>query len=281
MGFQKGSITLSPAQDIPLLVQVLHSRFITHDQLFEFMLLGCYELKRPSFNWRVRRLVESGLLTRHCARPVTPSPVYSITPLGALMLADHCPVLENPKDKTAVAPVHLAHSIELNALHLSLARQGVLEDWQSEVTIRAENELTASGYVKDYDAIVTVRIDGQPSPFRAGVRTDGQKIEETICGFAPCSNRRIDFAASCTSSRNPNWRLSFSTALPEQQFPFLSAWRPVRPVVHGHERRGGQFRADQADLRLSYDFAHEFAASSPRLSPCPTKWFHLSCLRSD
>src|SRR5438093_9867208 len=91
MGFQKGSITLSPAQDIPLLLQVLHSRFITHDQLFEFMLLGCYELKRASFNWRVRRLVEADLLNRYCARPVTPSPVYSITGLGALMLVDHCP----------------------------------------------------------------------------------------------------------------------------------------------------------------------------------------------
>ena len=61
MGFQKGSIALSPAQDIPLLLQVLHSRFVTHDQLFEFMLLGCYELKRASFNWRVRRLVQGGL----------------------------------------------------------------------------------------------------------------------------------------------------------------------------------------------------------------------------
>ena len=126
------------------------------------MLLGCYELKRASFNWRVRRLVQSELLARHCARPVTPSPVYSITHVGALMLADHCPVLEGPKEKDAVSPVHLTHSIELNGLHLSLARQGVLEDWQSEVTIRAKNELTRSGYVKDYDAIVTVRIDGRP-----------------------------------------------------------------------------------------------------------------------
>jgi hypothetical protein len=43
-------------------------------------------------------------------------------------------------------------------LHLSLLRQGVLENWQSEVSIRAKNELTSSGYVKDYDAIVTVQL---------------------------------------------------------------------------------------------------------------------------
>jgi len=165
MGFQKGSITLSPVKDVPLLLQVLHSRFITHDQLFEFMLLGFYELKRASFNWRVRRLVQNGLLNRLCARPVTASPVYSITSVGALMLADHCPVLDNGKQKDATTSVHLTHSLDLNELHLSLARQGVLEEWQSEVTIRVKNELTASGYVKDYDAIVTVRIDSRPVSF--------------------------------------------------------------------------------------------------------------------
>src|SRR5438552_1667614 len=159
MGFQKGSITLSPTRDIPLLLQVLHSRLITHDQLQEFMLLDDHEVKRACFNWRVRRLVQGGLLNRECARPVTASPVYSITPVAALILAEHCPVLDNGKQKDAASANHLRHSIGLNELHLSLSRQGVLDDWQSEVTIRAKNEFTSSGYVKDYDAIVTVRIE--------------------------------------------------------------------------------------------------------------------------
>ena len=64
MGFQKGSITLSPARDIPILLQVLHSRLITHDQLQQFMLLNNHEVKRACFNWRVRRLVQSGLLKK-------------------------------------------------------------------------------------------------------------------------------------------------------------------------------------------------------------------------
>ena len=44
MGYPKGSISLSPVQDIPLLLQVLHSQFITHGQLREFMRLGCYDM---------------------------------------------------------------------------------------------------------------------------------------------------------------------------------------------------------------------------------------------
>ena len=161
MGFQKGSITLSPHKDVPLLLQVLHSRFITHDQLFEFMVIGCIELKRASFNWRVRRLVESGLLIRQCARPLTASPVYSLTEVAAVMLAAHSPVLDCPNQREGLMAAHLTHSIGLTELHLSLARQGLVESWESEVTIRARNELTNSGYMKDYDAVVTVCVAGR------------------------------------------------------------------------------------------------------------------------
>ena len=65
MRYAKGSIKLSSAQDYPLLRQVMRSQFVTHDQLCEFMTLGCYEIKRQSFNWRVRRLVMHGFLLRH------------------------------------------------------------------------------------------------------------------------------------------------------------------------------------------------------------------------
>ena len=178
MGFPKGTISLSPVQDIPLLLQVLHSRFITHNQLFEFMLLGFYEFKRSSFNWRVRRLTEAGLLNRHSVRPVTPIPIYSITNVGALMLVDHCPVLQDAKQNDAESYTNLTHAIELSELHLSLARQGVLEDWQSEVTIRAKNELTRSGYMKDYDAIVTVRIDDRPLSFALEYERTAKKSKD-------------------------------------------------------------------------------------------------------
>src|SRR5437899_12370722 len=111
MGFQKGSITLNPRKDIPLLLQVLRSRFITHDQLRDFMLLDDHERERKRFNWRVRRLVQGGLLNRDCARPITPSSVYSITPVAALILAGHCAGLGNGKQKAAEAANDHQHSV--------------------------------------------------------------------------------------------------------------------------------------------------------------------------
>ena len=165
MGFQKGAISLNPLKDIPLLLQVLHSQFITHDQLFEFMQRRHIEITRAPFNWRMRRLVASGLMERHSVRSATPSPIYSVTGDGAVMLADRCPVLDGRRHKDAAGHVNLVHSLELNELHLSLDRQGILEAWESEMTIRAKNELTASGYAKDYDAIVTVRMKGNMISF--------------------------------------------------------------------------------------------------------------------
>src|SRR5437870_8211383 len=160
MRYQKGSISISTGQDIPVLRQVLESQFITHDQLFEFMCLGCYERNRHTFNWRLRRLVKNGFLDLH---PVGHSCVYSIASAGASLLAvteEYCPVLNRRKDASSYD-----HSLELNELHLSLIRQGVLADWKPEFAIRSKNELTNDGYAKDYDAIVTVRINERTASF--------------------------------------------------------------------------------------------------------------------
>jgi hypothetical protein len=180
MGFAKGSISLSPARDIPLLLQVLHSQFITHDQLREFMAFGGYELKSDSFNWRVRRLVESGVLQRHIGPGVTPVVIYSIGSLGKLVLAEHFPVMDQRRHKDAVSRVHLIHSLELNCLHLSLKGQGVLVSWQSEMSIRATNELTPDVYVKNYDAIVTVRLESRHLSFALEYERSPKKTENLL-----------------------------------------------------------------------------------------------------
>src|SRR2546427_7862360 len=162
MRYHKGSISISTGQDIPVLRQVLQSQFVTHDQLFEFMCRGCYELNRHTFNWRVRRLVKNAFLDLH---PVGHSCVYSIATAGASLLAvteEFCPVFQR-SDRCDAALYD--HSLELNELHLSLIRQRVLEEWKPEIAIRSKNELTADRYVKDYDAIVTVRLGGRISSF--------------------------------------------------------------------------------------------------------------------
>ena len=87
MRYWKGSIAFSTTQDYPLLRQVLHSGFITHSQLFEFMRLDYCASSRNAFNNRVLRLVKHGLLIRHELPFVNREAVYSVSEAGASEMA--------------------------------------------------------------------------------------------------------------------------------------------------------------------------------------------------
>jgi len=53
MRYSKGAIALSPTQDLPLLRQVMYSKYVTQTQLWQFMRHNGYELSRGSFWWRL------------------------------------------------------------------------------------------------------------------------------------------------------------------------------------------------------------------------------------
>src|SRR5260370_38437984 len=64
MRYEKGTMELSTARDIPLLQQVLRSGFVTGNQLYEFMRLEQTEGSRQAFDHRLRRLVGHGLIEK-------------------------------------------------------------------------------------------------------------------------------------------------------------------------------------------------------------------------
>ncbi len=228
MGFAKGSILLSPSQDIPMLLQVLHAQFITHDQLRDFGRLRGYELNNGSFNWRVRRLVENGLLERHSVRGVSTRPIYSITNVGKHMLADHFPVMDSHRHKDASSHVNLIHSLELNRLQLRLDEQDVLVRWESEMTIRAKNELTSGGYVKNYDAIVTVNLYSRQISFALEYERS-PKSPERMRAFEACwsTKTKTRSAGFCTSYRRRNWPGFCSTVSARRRPTFTSGCFPI------------------------------------------------------
>lgn len=87
MRYWKGSIALSTARDYPLLRQVLHSGFVTHSQLLEFMRLDYCASSRNAFSNRVLRLVKHGLLIRHELAFTNREVVYSVSEVGVSELA--------------------------------------------------------------------------------------------------------------------------------------------------------------------------------------------------
>jgi len=167
MRYPAGSLQLNPSRDLPLLRQVLHSEFATHSQLFEFMRWNHYERSRKSLDWRLRRLVDRGLLRRETTPGCTGEFVYSVTSTAALLLqgmGEYC-LVGRDRFNGKEAERSVLHAIELNEIQLSVLRAGLLVRWISSMEIRSQNELTGFGFAKDYDAVLTVQTDAGEQRF--------------------------------------------------------------------------------------------------------------------
>ena len=167
MRYLKGSIALGQEHDYPILRQVIRSHFVTHAQLFEIMKHGGYERDRRVFDWRLRRLVTHGVVLKLQTPALRAEPIYSISPSGGVLLqsSGECfvplPSPRGPRDRE----LKVLHAVELNDLRLALLRAGLEILWVAESEIRSRNELTPSGYAKDYDALVTVSLAGRSARF--------------------------------------------------------------------------------------------------------------------
>jgi len=161
MRYPKGSFQLNQSRDLPLLRQILRSEFVTHSQLFEFSQLNHYEKSRNSFLWRMRRLIGRGLVVRQTLAAGTGEAVYSVASTAAALLqsmGEYC-LIGCGRAEGGAAGKSALHAIGLNEIHLAALRAGVLVRWTAAMEIRSQNELTAFGFAKDYDAIVTVSTD--------------------------------------------------------------------------------------------------------------------------
>jgi hypothetical protein len=128
---------------------------------------GGYERDRRVFDWRLRRLVTHGVVLKLQTPALRAEPIYSISPSGGVLLqsSGECfvplPSPRGPRDRE----LKVLHAVELNDLRLTLLRAGLEILWVAESEIRSRNELTPSGYAKDYDALVTVSLAGRSARF--------------------------------------------------------------------------------------------------------------------
>jgi hypothetical protein len=142
MRYWKGSIALSATRDYPLLRQVLHSGFVTHSQLREFMRLDYCASSRNAFSNRVLRLVNQGLLIRHELPFIKREVVYSVSEAGASELAGkgECRARAADHLKSGNGEGRLHHFLDVNEIHLALRRTGTLVYWTPETEIRSRND---------------------------------------------------------------------------------------------------------------------------------------------
>ncbi len=165
MRYRKGTIALSDTRDYPLLRRVLHCGFVTSAQLYEFMKLDYCAVSRNGFDNRLRRLLDHELLVRREIPTMNRGVVYSLSRAGASEMIGQGEYYSGSADKIDPSSGHVQHALELNDVHLALKRTGVLVRWTPESDIRSRNEFTEIGYVKDYDAVVAVHLDGHAHRF--------------------------------------------------------------------------------------------------------------------
>ena len=164
MRYEKGSISINPARDIPLLQQVLRSGFITGVQLFQFLRLEDLERSERAFYHRLQRLVNHGLIERQKVVIHNRGPVYTVTSNGASLLTDFGEAFAGRKG-VETAKDGFLHWLDINELHLALLRMGSLAQWIPASEICSQNDLTNFRYAKDYDAVVSVRWEGSEFQF--------------------------------------------------------------------------------------------------------------------
>jgi hypothetical protein len=165
--YAKASFVVNSERDIPLLRQVRNSKFVSHAQLFEHMKLGGFERSRNSFNWRVKRLIDSGHIAVCAGVFGAGSSVYRITKDGLTLLEYHGQFTTVLHSNTQHLPNtgQVFHALELNNIQLALARRNLLAGWQSELEIASFNTISRTPYCKDYDALVDVWIDDGQARF--------------------------------------------------------------------------------------------------------------------
>jgi len=167
MRYAKGTFSLSASRDIPLLLRVRNSRFVSHQQLFELLTLSALEYSRQSFNWRVQRLIAGNYLEICSGEFGHGSSVYRITRGGLAQLENYGHFATTFNSKTPHLP-HISqahHALELVAIELELARNKVLVSWKSDLETASLNVISEQPFVKDYDAVVDVWNDQTAARF--------------------------------------------------------------------------------------------------------------------
>lgn len=160
MRYQKGSLHLNSIRDKAILDFVADSRYVTHSQLYEFARLDYQEQNRPVFNWRIRRMVEGGLVRKQSLPMLNGDALYSITRTGVQALERlGTYYLGGNFERQDAHEFQVPHALELNNIRLVLLRTGLLRRWTPESFIRVMNLSPANAYAKVYDALAMVAID--------------------------------------------------------------------------------------------------------------------------
>lgn len=167
MRYSKGFIAISDERDVPVLLRIRNARAISFNQLCDLLALEEVETLRRSVHWRVSRLKAVGLIDRLDGDRYFGQPVFTITSVGLAVLESrgHSMVAMPSTAERVIHPSQALHALELVNIHLSLARNGLLLSWKTELEIASRNLVLEHRNAKDYDALAEIMVGDQVHTF--------------------------------------------------------------------------------------------------------------------
>jgi hypothetical protein len=181
---------MSDSKDVPLLLSIRNARAITFDHLSALACIDGLAKSRRIVHWRLSRLERLGFVRRITYGPLSSQPVLAITPIGLEFLESRGHTLLSLPSSTReiVRGAQILHSVELAAIRVALATQGILRSWKWELEILSANLVYGGTTTKDYDAIVEIAVG-------SGVSRFGIEFERTLKGAARYDELRRVFSA--------------------------------------------------------------------------------------
>ena len=158
---RRGVLHFSPGRDLPMIVAVRNATFISHGQLFSDLVSQGTESNRQGFCWRLKRLVDAGLI--HKMPQIMPysGATYTITRDG-LSCLESCGeglVSITSDSKSLPNARQAAHYLELGEIRAALRRARILRKWLSDIELRSMNMAIDLPLAKDYDAVAELVIE--------------------------------------------------------------------------------------------------------------------------
>ena len=158
---RRGVLHFSPGRDLPMIVAVRNATFISHGQLFSDLVSKGTESNRQGFCWRLKRLVDSGLIQKMPQIMPYSGATYTITRDG-LSCLESCGeglVSITSDSKSLPNGRQAAHYLELGEIRAALRRTRILRRWLSDIELRSMNMAIDLPLAKDYDAVADLMIE--------------------------------------------------------------------------------------------------------------------------
>jgi hypothetical protein len=150
-------------RDLPLLLAVRNSQFITNRQLCAQLLADGTETSRRGFAWRASRLVDLGLIETLPHQFPYAGIIYTITRSGVACL-EACGeglVSLTSESKSLANRSQTHHYLELGEIKSALRSAGILKSWFGDLELSSMNQSIDVPLAKDYDAVAELEVSGK------------------------------------------------------------------------------------------------------------------------